>query len=136
MKKFRTYSSSSNSPCGIYVKQLETGNTGINPQKKCQCNEITSYTIQNNNKKPFLNYNLNIFQKSMISKVAIDRRSSSLTRWKNIVFKLMIKLRNQIILDIISWIIMSSSSDQDFKKTLNKIAKRNDVEKETSMKWL
>ena len=60
-----------NSPSyGIYVKQLETGNTaGINPQKEMYSASVTNYhtctTSKNSSiKSHFSNYNLQIYSRS------------------------------------------------------------------------
>ena len=72
-----------NSPSyGIYVKQLETGNTaGINPQKEMYSASVTKlpylYYVQEqlNKKSHFSNYNLQIYsRRSMISKVAMNQK--------------------------------------------------------------
>ena len=71
-----------NSPSyGIYVKQLETGNTaGINPQKEMYSASVTKlpylyYVQEQLNKKPFLQLQpTNIFQKSMISKEVMNQK--------------------------------------------------------------
>ncbi|MEG3142206.1 serine hydrolase [Streptococcus sp. 2A/TPW/M5] len=88
-----------NSPSyGIYVKQLTTGNTaGINTQKEMYSASVTKlpylyYVQEQLNKKPFLQLQpTNIFQKSMISKVAMNQKEvvafQKHQMEKNIVFK-------------------------------------------------
>ena len=88
-----------NSPSyGIYVKQLETGNTaGINPQKEMYSASVTKlpylyYVQEQLNKKPFLQLQpTNIFQKSNDFKGGYEPEGSgSLSKHqmeKNIVFK-------------------------------------------------